>query len=104
MFSSIIPDILKPVSVMCGFASSANSYNADTDFYNTPPSMAQAVPANKPVSRCISHISGESTDDSTSSRQETISDEEVCARMAVVGRAARKAGRHVLTGGRLVLS
>ena len=105
MFSSFIPDILKPVSVMCGLGRASESTSTSLGYNTTTPSAAEKLPANKPVTRCISQITAcASTDDSTISNGESVSDEEICARMASLGRIARKAGRHVLVGDKLVLS
>lgn len=105
MFSSLIPDILKPVSIMCGLSKTPESNSTHQGYTTTPPSTAAHVPANKPVSRCISHSSASaSTDDSHSASSDSHSDEEICNRMANLGREAKKAGRHVLVGDKLILS
>jgi hypothetical protein len=90
---------------MCGLGSYSNKddgkVSVDASALDT-----LKVPAEKPMTRCISQSSANATteDSTSSSRNESVSDEEVCARMAQLGRAARKAGRHVLRGNKLVLS
>ena len=101
MLASLIPDILKPMSVICGLSSSSDSTAAKTGFMSSPDYIAEAGLAYKPMTRCISSTS---TNDYDSTRSNDMSDEEACLRMAAHGRAARKAGRHVLVGGKLVLS
>jgi hypothetical protein len=101
MLSSFIPDILKPVSVMCGLAAIPGADEVKGKGATSAIGISEAGLAKKPVSRCISSAS---TDDSNSSCSESISDAEVINRMASLGRLARKAGRHVLVGRKLVLS
>jgi hypothetical protein len=103
MFSSIIPAIFRPVSVMCGLTSPPDCRSSNKGVNKD---QTTAIPENKPVSRCISQASThDSTDDSSSSsRRDSADEDEVCARMAQLGKAARKAGRHVLRGNKLVLS
>ena len=103
MFSGILPAILKPVSVLCGISSTPDANKSARGLNLAPPT---ALPANKPVTRCLSQASTLDShgDSSSSSRNESSADEEVFARMAIHGRVARKAGRHVLRGGKLVLS
>jgi hypothetical protein len=104
MISSFVPSFLKPVTAMCGLGSYTKKDDIQVSI-DEPISGNLKVPAEKPMTRCISQTSASvSTDDSSSSRHESVSDEEVCARMAQLGRAARKAGRHVLRGNKLVLS
>ena len=102
MLSSFIPEILKPVSVMCGFSASSGQVEAGEGATMSTNIISETGIAKKPVSRCISSVS--TADDSNSSSCESVSDEEVFNRMATLGRLARKAGRHVLVGRKLVLS
>jgi hypothetical protein len=105
MFSSFIPDILKPVSVMCGLTATPETTATRERVSSSPRKTPADVPASKPMSRRISQASSSaSTDDSVKSQKDLCSDEEAYARMATLGRVARKAGRHVLVGDKLVLS
>ena len=105
---SYIPDVLlKPVSAMtskCGFPlshqqtpESATSHRIIST--NTPPS----APVEK-TTRCVSNASTSADDSSDSPLTSQESFDEICIRMAGHGIAARRAGRHVLVGNRLVLS
>lgn len=105
MLSSFVPSFLKPVSALCGLASYGDQ-NVSNVSSSDVTSTSGHFPVEKPIARCISQsCSSAATDCSSSSpHREAMSDEEVCARMAQLGRAARKAGRHVLKGNKLVLS
>jgi hypothetical protein len=106
MLSSLVPAFLKPVSVLCGLSSSAEK-SVDLESQETTQSYVNRQGRkDKPAERAVSNAnSNVSTDESTSSSRSHIScDEEICARMAQLGRDARKAGRHVLRGNKLVLS
>ena len=102
---SYIPDvILKPVAAMtskCGFniTHQVSQGASNSRWSETPPSLK----AGKSL-RCISTTSTAEEDFAAESTEGSTSDEIICNRMALLGRAARKAGRHVLVGDRLVLS
>jgi hypothetical protein len=109
---SFLPDIImRPVAVMtskCGF-SFYQQASPNTDINTT--GISSNDESSKPVHtkaavRAVSSVSticGEGSDSARSNLGE-ISDEEVCRRMATLGRSARKAGRHILVGNKLVLS
>lgn len=110
---SLIPDVLlKPVAAMtskCGLNLYQNNPTASDTTRGSENSSSQLTPPMVPVKETLRSISGVSTAcaDSncrTPSSQDGISDDEVCRRMALLGKAARKAGRHVLVDGRLVLA
>jgi hypothetical protein len=111
---SLIPDVLlKPVSAMtskCGLNLYHSQQNATDTTRTSANSSAQLTPPMIPTKETFRSVSGVSTayaDDSiprTPSSQDGISDDEVCRRMALLGKAARKAGRHVLAGNKLVLA
>ena len=103
-----IPDaILKPVAAMtnkCGFnfphqVSERAQEQSSTNWSATPASLK----ATKSM-RGVSTTSTAVEDSVGLISEDSASDEEVCKRMAQLGRVARKAGRHVLVNGRLVLS
>ena len=109
---SLIPDVLlKPVSAMtsrCGLNLYQNPSSTDTT-RGSENSLSQFTPPTVPVKDPLRSVSGISTTYTesaplTPSSQDGISDDEVCRRMAVLGKAARKAGRHVLVGNRLLLA
>ena len=105
---SYIPEvILKPVAAMtskCGFNFSHQVANnaqdpAVMEWNITPESIKDAK-----TQRCVSTTSTVVSESLVQVVEESASDEEVCKRMAQMGRKARKVGRHILVNGRLVLS
>jgi len=109
---SFIPDLLlKPVAAMtnkCGL--SFYQYpSADTSSTDTSKSNCDNQTRIKETKLTVRAVSSASTvcgdgSDSARSHFDDLSDEEVCRRMAILGKSARKAGRHILAGNRLVLS
>lgn len=110
---SLIPDVLlKPVSAMtskCGLNLYQNPVNGSDTTRGSENSSSQLTPPMVPAKENVRSISGVSTTCAdltcrTPSGQDGISDDEVCRRMALLGKVARKAGRHVLVDGKLVLA
>jgi|LauGreDrversion4_2_1035121.scaffolds.fasta_scaffold79558_3 hypothetical protein len=110
---SLIPDVLlKPVSAMtskCGLNLYHSQQTATDTTRTSANSSAQLTPPMIPTKETFRSVSGVSTacDESilrTPLSQDGISDDEVCRRMALLGKAARKAGRHVLAGNKLILA
>jgi outer membrane lipopolysaccharide assembly protein LptE/RlpB len=109
---SLLPDIiLRPVAAMtskCGFSfykESSPSVNSNTTGISSNDESSEPTHP-KASARAVSTVSTVCGDGSDSARStsDEISDEEVCRRMASLGRSARKAGRHILVGSKLVLS
>ena len=110
---SLIPDVLlKPVSAMtskCGLNLYQTQTSASDTTRDSENSSSQFTPPMAPAKETLRSISGVSTSCADSNcqtpcSQDGISDDEVCRRMALLGKAARKAGRHILVDGRLVLA
>ncbi len=111
LMMSLIPDvIMKPVSAMtskCGFPLSHRSLPDKTTEdkclpkANTPPPLL-SIEAKRDVSSAST--AAEDASDGLLGVEPCISEEEICWRMAMLGKAAKRAGRHVLVNGRLMLS
>jgi hypothetical protein len=110
---SLIPDvILRPVSAMtskCGFPlthqvtpEAATEAKSSLPIASTPPPLLSTKTAKRDVSSAST--AADDSHDTEVSPESTLSEEEICWRMAMLGKAAKRAGRHVLVNGRLVLS